>query len=135
MFTSEEFAPQTAAPSSTATRVSSSCAPDCAIPSPMITIGRDAPPSSSAALRIASAAGATRVSGKLVGTTSSSDGASSTSMGSATKTGPVGGVAAILIARRSTRRVEDGSITRVAHLVTGRAIETRSAAICASIES
>ena len=44
-------------------------------------------------------------------------------------------MAAILIARRSTRSIEDGSTIRVDHLVTGRAIETRSAAICASIES
>ncbi len=56
-------------------------------------------------------------------------------MGSATNTGPRGGVIAILMARRSTRRSERESTTRVAHLVTGRAMDTRSAAICASIES
>ena len=105
------------------------------MPSPTIAIGRSAPASSSAIRRIVSAGGATRVSGMLVGTTGSSHGASSTSIGSATKTGPVGGVAAILIARRRTRSVEAGSVIRVAHFVTGRAIATRSAAICASIES
>ena len=56
-------------------------------------------------------------------------------MGSATKTGPRGGVIAIFTARRSTRSSERGSTTRVAHLVTGRAMATRSAAICASIAS
>ena len=56
-------------------------------------------------------------------------------IGSATNTGPAGGVAASLIARRRTRSVDEGSITRVDHFVTGLAIDTRSAAICASIES
>jgi hypothetical protein len=62
-------------------------------------------------------------------------GASSTSAGKATNTGPVGGVDAILMARRSTRSNDPGSTTRVAHLVTGRAMPTRSAAICASMAS
>ena len=42
---------------------------------------------------------------------------------------------AILTARRSTRSTDSGSTTRVAYFVTGRAIATRSAAICASIAS
>jgi hypothetical protein len=42
---------------------------------------------------------------------------------------------AILTARRSTRSTESGCTTRVAYLVTGRAIATRSEAICASIDS
>ncbi len=70
-----------------------------------------------------------------VGSTGSSVSASSTSIGSATNTGPRGGVIAILIARRSTRSSEPGWVTRAAYLVTGRAIATRSAAIWASIAS
>lgn len=42
---------------------------------------------------------------------------------------------AIFTARRSTRSSEDGSVTRVAYLVTGRAMATRSAAICESMAS
>ena len=70
MLTSDEFAPQTSAPSSSATRVSSACAPDSATPSPMMTIGRVAPASMRRRLgATASALGATRVSGNDVGTT------------------------------------------------------------------
>ena len=135
MLTSEEFAPQTCAPSSSATRVSSGCAPDQATPSPMITIGRELPESSSATRATASPVGATRVSSREVGTACSCAGASRTSIGSATKTGPQGGVDATLIARRKTRNSDDGSTTRVDHFVTGLAIATRSAAICASSAS
>ncbi len=42
---------------------------------------------------------------------------------------------AIFIARRSTRSSDAGSTTRVAHLVTGSAMATRSAAIWASMAS
>ena len=56
-------------------------------------------------------------------------------MGSDTNTGPIGGVPATLMARRSTRNSEVGSTTRVAHLVTGSAMATRSDHICASIAS
>ena len=79
--------------------------------------------------------GRTRVAGIDDGTIGSSLRASRTSAGRATKTGPVGAVPAILMARRRTRSTEPGSTTRVAHFVTGRAIETRSAAIWASIAS
>ena len=79
--------------------------------------------------------GTLRVSSRDVGCTSSGLGASSTSMGSATKTGPMGGVEAIFTARRSTRSTEPASTTRVDHLVTGRAMATRSHAICASMAS
>ena len=121
MLTSEEFAPQTSAPSSSATRVSSACAPEIgdAVAHDRRSAARrrraSRPPRATA-----SALGATRVSGNDVGTTSSSSGASSTSIGSADEDrARIGGVAAILIARRSTRSVDDGSITRVAHFVTG----------------
>lgn len=49
--------------------------------------------------------------------------------------GAVGGVPATLNARRRIRSVDSGSTTRVAHLVTGSAMPTRSAAICASMAS
>ena len=58
---------------------------------------------------------------------------SSISCGKHTYTGPIGGVSAILIARRSTRSSDVGCCTMVDHLVTGRAIATKSAAIWASI--
>ena len=66
MLTSEKFAPQTSAPSSSATRVSSACAPENAMPSPMIddrlrARRRAARPRGATA----SPAGATRVSGML----------------------------------------------------------------------
>ena len=113
MFTSEEFAPHTSAPSSSATRASSACAPECATPSPMM-IERPLGAGEQVGARLtASSVGRTRVSGNEVGTTGSSSGASSTSIGRSTKTGPIGGVAAILIARRSTRSSEPGSTTRV----------------------
>ena len=60
-------------------------------------------------LGTASADGATRVSSTDVGTTSSVNSASSTSIGSATNTGPLGGVDAILIAsatRAASRRID-----------------------------
>ena len=47
----------------------------------------------------------------------------------------MGGVVAILIARRSIRSNDAGCVTRPDHLVTGRAMPTKSAAICASIAS
>src|SRR3954447_19123930 len=100
-----------------------------------MAIGREAPASIATAALTASGPGATRVSGMDVRTTSSCISASRTSIGSATNTGPHGGVAAILIALRRTRSVDDESTMRVDHFVTGLAIETRSAAICASIES
>ncbi len=56
-------------------------------------------------------------------------------MGSDTNTGPMGGVAASFMARRSTRRSEPGSTTRVAHFTTGAAMSTRSAHIWASMAS
>ena len=46
----------------------------------------------------------------------------------------MGGVAAILMARRITRSSDAGSITSVDHLVTGFAMATKSAAICASMD-
>jgi hypothetical protein len=98
-------------------------------------IGCSAGTSSSAARASESASGTTRVDSSAVGTAGSWFGASSTSIGSTTSTGPRGGVIAILRARRSTLRTELGSTTRVAHLVTGRAMPIRSAAICASIAS
>lgn len=60
---------------------------------------------------------------------------SSTSIGSATKTGPRGGVSAIFTARRMVRSTECRSVTRVAYFVTGLAIATRSDAIWASMAS
>ena len=99
------------------------------------TIGRDAPASSAAAARSPRRSARRACRERSSARPPRSISASSTSIGSATNTGPHGGVAAILIAFRSTRSVEVGSTTRVDHLVTGRAIETRSAAICASIES
>ncbi len=56
-------------------------------------------------------------------------------MGSETNTGPMGGVAASFMARRRTRSSEPGSTIRVAHLVTGSAMATRSAHIWASMAS
>ena len=135
MLTSDELAPHTSAPSSSATRVSSAWAPDIATPSPMMMIGRVASARSVAAWSISGASGTVRVAGIDDATIGSSLMASRTSAGRATKTGPVGAVPAILIARRRTRSTEPGSTTRVAHFVTGLAIETRSAAIWASIAS
>ena len=89
MLTSDEFAPQTSAPSSSATRVSSAWAPEIATPSPMMMIGRvaaasrPAASSTSARLRRRRACRAARS-----GRSASSLGASRTSIGSATKTGP-----------------------------------------------
>ncbi len=105
------------------------------MPSPMMMIGRSAPASRAAAWSIRSGSGLARVTGIEVGTTGSLFGASRTSAGRQTKTGPVGAVPAILMARRRTRSTDPGSTTRVAHFVTGRAIDTRSAAIWASIAS
>jgi hypothetical protein len=73
-----------------------------------MNIGFDAPANSAAARATRSGCGTTRVSGIEVGWTASSVGASRMSIGSATKTGPIGGVAASLIARRRTRSSDDG---------------------------
>ncbi len=132
---SDSSTPHTSAPSSSATRVSSSWAPEAATPSPISTSGASAPPSSDAAEPISSWTGVTAVCGSVDGRTGSSLGWSSTSSGRETKTGPRGGVMAILTARRSTRSTDEGSVTRVAYLVTGRAMATRSAAIWPSIAS
>ncbi len=71
----------------------------------------------------------------MAGTTGSELSSSSTSIGSATNTGPRGGVSAIFTARRIVRSTDRESVTRVAYLVTGFAIATRSDAICASMAS
>ena len=57
------------------------------------------------------------------------------SWGRLRKTGPVGGVAAILMARRNIRSKLPGSTTRAANLVTGRAMSTRFADIWAFMAS
>ena len=73
MLTSEKFAPQTSAPSSSATRVSSAWAPEKATPSPTIAIGREAPASiATAALRPPRRPARRACRGCDVGTTSSS---------------------------------------------------------------
>ena len=61
MLTSEPFASQTSAPVSSATRASSAWAPEAAIPSPTISIGRLAPASIAAAWATSAGSGATRV--------------------------------------------------------------------------
>jgi len=78
----------------------------------------------SAASRILEGSGATRVSGIDDGMTSSRLGASRTSIGRLTNTGLGGGVMAVLMALRTTRSREAGSVTRLAHLVTGLAMAT-----------
>ena len=100
MFTSEKFAPQTSAPSSSATRVSSRLrARERDAVAHDRSIGRYAPASSSRRARDRLDRPARRA---CPGCTSArpprSSSASSTSIGSATNTGPHGGVAAILIA-------------------------------------
>jgi hypothetical protein len=135
MFTSEESAPHTSAPSVSATRASSIWASEAATPSPMMIMGLLAPASIEEAAITCSGSGALRVTRKEVGNTCSSLGASRMSMGRETNTGAMGGVAAILILRRNTRSSDDGSTTRVAHLVTGLAIPTKSAAIWESMAS
>lgn len=91
--------------------------------------------SSSAARPTEAGEGATSVSGTVAGSTGSELSSSSTSMGSATKTGPRGGVRAIFTARRMVRSTECRSVTRVAYFVTGLAMATRSLAIWASMAS
>ncbi len=135
MFTSDESTSYTSAPSSSATATSSFCAPESATPSPTRTIGRSAEASSSAARPTEAGEGDTSVSTFVEGRTGSELSSSSTSMGSATNTGPRGGVSAIFTARRMVRRTECRSVTRVAYLVTGLAMATRSEAICASMAS
>ena len=135
MLTSDQSAPQTSAPQTSARRVSSACASDAATPSPAMIIGRDPPASNWATRSTSAGTGATRVDGNEDGSTCSSLGASRTSIGRDTKTGPIGGVPASLMALRSTRRSDPGSTTRVAHFVTGSAIATRSAHIWASMAS
>ena len=126
MLTSDELAPQTSAPSSSATRVSSAWAPEIATPSPMMIIGRlgagqqrRPPRSTSGRVRDASASPASTSAtiGSVVGRVEHVHRAGRR------RPGPVGGVAAILIARRSTRSSDAGSTTRVAHFVTGLAID------------
>lgn len=135
MFTSEESTSYTSAPSISATRASSACAPESATPSPISTTGRAAAASSSAARPTEAGEGEVSVSGTVAGSTGSEFSSSSTSIGSATNTGPRGGVRAILTARRMVRSTERGSVTRVAYFVTGLAIATRSDAIWASMAS
>src|SRR4051812_27552007 len=103
MLTSDQSAPHTGAPNNSATRVSSGWASENATPSPAMIMGRDAGANNAATSSIADGAGAVLVLSRTDGTTSSSLGSSSTSIGSDTNTGPMGGVMASLMARRSTR--------------------------------
>src|SRR3954470_23115297 len=111
MLISDQSAPHTSAPSASATRVSSGWASENATPSPAMIIGRDPDASMAATSSMTDGAGAVRVLRRTDGTTSSSLGSSSTSIGSDTNTGPIGGVMASLIARRNTRSNDRESTT------------------------
>ena len=103
IFTSEEFAPHTAAPSNSATLSSSSWAPDAAIPSPMSISGWRDSASRRAASAMVLSSGVTFEFTRGLGTTVSVFFSSSMSSGRARKTGPKGGVRAVLMARRVRR--------------------------------
>ena len=122
MFTSPASASHTSAPNSSATLVSSAWASGIGhAVAQQRSWACPLPPASPPSFRMAAASGTTRVDGSDVGRTSSTTIASRMSCGRHTYTGPIGGVEAILTARRSTRNSEDGSVTMVDHLVTGSA--------------
>ena len=109
MATSDESTPHTGASSSSASRVSSPCAPETATPSPTRITGRLAVRSTRAASASSAGTGVTDRLGTVLDTTGSSVSWSSTSSGSDTNTGPRGGVIATFTARRITRSTEPGA--------------------------
>ncbi len=77
-----------------------------------------------ASARSASGAGATRASTRVGRPRSSSASAFRMSPGSEMNTGPVGGVVAILAARRTMRGRSSSRVTSTAHFTRGAAIGT-----------
>ncbi len=122
----------TVAPSISASWTASGTAPEVATPSPQTMSGERAPARMAAASWIASGSGRARQQVRVAGAMTISAVSSMTLVGMEMKTGPRGGSAATLNARRRTVGMSAASCTSTAHLVSGSAMRTRSAASIAS---
>ena len=120
--------PWTRAPSSSASAVSSGTACDRATPSPAMMMGAWAPVRSSTARARAPGSGRERAAIAVGPAPVSSTAGLMRSIGNERNTGPVGGVSAILSARRSATGASSARRISYDHLVNCSAIWTRSPA-------